>query len=79
MSAMLIAIKFLKRYPREDRPYLKLLEDNNNLIPLQSNNFVYFAAAAQAIAGVTQPSVKNMSSRYTESVKATRWREPSES
>ena len=69
-SAMLIAIKFLKKYSREDRPYLKLLEDHNNLIPLQSKNFIYFAAAAQAIAGITQPSMKNMSSRYTEAVKA---------
>ena len=70
MSAMLVAIKFLKKYPREDRPYLKLIEDDNNLIPLQSNNFIYFAAAAQAIAGITQPSMKNMSSNYTETVKA---------
>ena len=38
MSAMLITIRFLKKYPGEDRPYLKLIEDCNNFIPLQSNN-----------------------------------------
>ena len=53
MSSMLIAIRFFEKYPGEDRPYLKLIEDCNNFIPLQSINFIYFAAAAQAIAEIT--------------------------
>ena len=46
MSAMLITIRFFKKYPRKYRPYLKLIEDHNNIILLQSYNFIYFAAGA---------------------------------
>ena len=63
-------IAFLKRYPKEDRPYLKLIGDHNNLIPLQSGNFIYFATVVQGIAALTQPSMKNFITRYSESVKA---------
>ena len=38
MSAIIIAIRFFEKYPAEDRPYLKLIEDYNNLLSLQSNN-----------------------------------------
>lgn len=70
ISTMMIAIEFLKKYPKEERAYLKLLYDHNDLMPLHSNNFTYFTAAAHAIAALTKTSMLNINSRFSEGVKA---------
>ncbi|KMQ85721.1 hypothetical protein RF55_15554 [Lasius niger] len=57
VASMMVAIEFLKKYPKEDRAYLKLLYDHNDLMPLHSNNFTYFTAAAHAIAAITKTSI----------------------
>ncbi|AXA52563.1 putative capsid [Linepithema humile rhabdo-like virus 1] len=69
ISAMSVAISFLKRFPYEDRAYLKLLYDHNDLIPLHSQNFIHFTAAAHAIASLTKTSMLNINTRFSENVK----------
>lgn len=70
IASMMVAIDFLKKYPKEDRAYLKLLHDHNDLMPLHSNNFTYFIAAAHAIAAITKTSMLNINARFSEGVKA---------
>ncbi|KMQ89502.1 glyceraldehyde-3-phosphate dehydrogenase [Lasius niger] len=70
VASMMVAIEFLKKYSKEDRAYLKLLYDHNDLMPLHSNNFIYFTAAAHAIAAITKTSMLNINSRFSEGVKA---------
>lgn len=70
IAAMSVAIDFLLKYPKGDRPYLKLLFDHNDLKPLHSANFVHFTAAAHAISSLTRSSMLNMNTRNSERVKA---------
>nr|UXD80088.1 putative capsid protein [Myrmica rubra rhabdo-like virus 1] len=70
VATMTTAIKFLKRYPREERGFLKLLYDHHDLKPLHSGNFTYFTAAAHAISAMTRSSMLNITSRFSEGVKA---------
>lgn len=72
MAAMSVAIEFLLKHPKEDRPYLKLLVDHNDLKPLHSINFIHFTAAAHAISSLTRSSMLNINinnTRYSEGVK----------
>jgi len=69
ISTMMVAINFLRRYPYEDRAYLKFLYDHNDLLPLHSNNFIHFTAASHVISSLTKTSMINISSRFSESVK----------
>lgn len=70
VAGMMNAINyFLKKYPKEERAYLKLLYDHTDLFPLHSTNFTYFTAAAHAIAAITKTSMLNINSRFSEGVK----------
>ncbi|QPL15291.1 nucleoprotein [Hymenopteran arli-related virus OKIAV98] len=69
-SPMTHVNRFLMNYTPEDRPYLKLLFDHDELIPLQVGNMMHFHAAALAIGQMTNPSMKNIGTRYPEEIKA---------
>lgn len=68
IATMMVAIDFLKRYPKEDRA--SLLHDHNDLTRLDSTNFIHFTAVAHAIAAITRSSMVNINSRFSEEVKA---------